>query len=142
VILADILEHVEDPAALLKDLRPMLRDRTVCLVSVPTHSYRRIFGASFHKKVGHVRSGYDLQGLNALFATIDGRMIDHRYSTGLVSNLGCALYYRLPGNRWATAAKALALSPFRYLDLYNSPTVSCSLFAAYSFERGPDRDTG
>jgi len=134
VILADILEHVRDPEMLLKDLRPMLHDSSVCLVSVPTCNYERVFGTSFHKKVGHLRSGYDLEELNALFAAIGGRVTCHRYSTGLVSNLGCALYYRIPGNRYVTALKALALSPFRFLDFYNSPAVSCSLFAAYSFD--------
>jgi len=142
VILADILEHVRDPEMLLKDLRPILHNHSVCLVSVPTRNYERVFGTSFHTKVGHLRSGYDLEELNALFAPIGGRMICHRYSTGLVSNLGCALYYRIPDSRWATALKALALSPFRFLDFYNSPTVSCSLFAAYSFDHRLNRGAG
>lgn len=133
VVLADVLEHVETPQTLLKNVRPMLSDNGVCLVSVPTHNYERIFGASFHRHVGHIRSGYRLEELNALFATIGGRLICHSYSTGFVSNLGCAVYYRLPATRHVTALKALLLSPFRLLDIYNSPTVSCSLFAAYSF---------
>ncbi len=135
VILADILEHVDDPEALLRSLRPLLGEHAICLVSVPTPNYERVFGASFHRKVGHVRSGYDLEQLNALFATIGGRATCHRYSTGLLSNLGCALYYRAPTNRYAIMLKTLALLPFRYLDFYNSPAVSCSLFAAYSFDR-------
>jgi len=133
VVLADVLEHVETPQTLLKNLRPMLSDKGICLVSVPTHNYERTFGASFHRQVGHIRSGYHLEELNALFATIGGRLIGHSYSTGFISNLGCAVYYRLPATRHATALKALLLATFRFLDIYNSPTVSCSLFAAYSF---------
>jgi 2-polyprenyl-3-methyl-5-hydroxy-6-metoxy-1,4-benzoquinol methylase len=134
VILADILEHIEAPQALLKNVRPMLGNKGICLASVPTPNYERIFGASFHQKVGHVRSGYRLEELNALFAEIGGRMICHRYNTGLISNLGCAIYYRTPATRRATALKALLLSPFRMLDFYNGPAVSCSLFAAYCFK--------
>lgn len=135
IVLGDIIEHLKAPDALLRDLRPLLPDHGVCLVSVPTHNYEKVFGAAFHQKVGHVRSGYHLEELNALFATIGGRPIGHRYNTGLIGNLGCAIYYRLPGNRYATALKALALSPFRLLDFYNGPRVSCSLFAAYAFDR-------
>ncbi len=135
LVLADVIEHIEDPEGLLRSLRPKLAEQAICLVSVPTPLYERVFGAAFHRKVGHVRSGYDLKELNALFATIGGRLTAHRYSTGLPSNLGCALYYRMPANRWAIMLKTLGLLPFRYLDLYNSPSVSCSLFAAYSFER-------
>lgn len=135
VILADILEHIEAPEALLRGLKPLLGDHALCLVSVPTPNYERVFGASFHKRVGHVRSGYHLEELNTLFAAIGGREIGHRHSTGWVSSIGCALYYRMPETRYAIALKALALSPFRFLDFYNSPAVSCSLFAAYAFDR-------
>jgi len=135
VILADILEHLEDPEALLKSLKPKLGDHAIALISVPTPNYERVFGSSFHRKVGHVRSGYDLEQLNALLATVGGRVIDHRYSTGLLCHLGCALYYRIPANRPALILKTLALLPFRFLDFYNGPAVSCSLFAAYAFDR-------
>jgi len=138
LILADVLEHVEAPEKLLADLRPTLGENSICLISVPTRLYERVFGAAFHRKVGHVRSGYRLEELNALFAEVGGKLIAHRYSTGLLSNLGCALYYRLPATRLAIALKAILLSPFRLLDLYNSPAVSCSLFAAYSFRMTPN----
>ncbi len=134
VILADILEHIEAPQALLKNVMPMLGNKGICLVSVPTPNYERIFGASFHRTVGHVKSGYRLEELNALFAKFGGRMICHSYNTGLISNLGCAIYYRTPATRHAIALKALLLWPFRMLDFYNGPAVSCSLFAAYCFE--------
>ncbi|MEN6338298.1 MAG: class I SAM-dependent methyltransferase [Phycisphaerales bacterium] len=132
LILADVLEHVDDPERLLRDLRPALAEDSLCLVSVPTPNYERVFDSSFHRKVGHVRSGYRLEELNSLFAGVGGRLIAHSYSTGLLGSLGCAVYYRLPATRGAVAAKSLLLSPFRLLDLYNSPSVSCSLFAAYS----------
>jgi 2-polyprenyl-3-methyl-5-hydroxy-6-metoxy-1,4-benzoquinol methylase len=133
VILADILEHIKAPQALLKNMTTLLGNKGICLVSVPTPNYERIFGTSFHRKVGHIKSGYHLKELNALFAEIGGRMICHSYNTGLISNLACAIYYRTPATRHAIALKALLLWPFRMLDFYNGPAVSCSLFAAYSF---------
>ncbi|UCD49529.1 MAG: class I SAM-dependent methyltransferase [Phycisphaerales bacterium] len=135
VILADVLEHIEAPEALLRDIRPALRTGGLCLVSVPTPNYERVFGSAFHQKIGHVRSGYRIEELNALFAEIGGRVICHSYSTGLISRLGCAVYYRTPATRRVTALKAILLSPFRVLDFYNGPRVSCSLFAAYCVER-------
>jgi 2-polyprenyl-3-methyl-5-hydroxy-6-metoxy-1,4-benzoquinol methylase len=134
VILADVLEHMADPEAFLKELKPMLHDDSVCLISVPTHNYKRFFGRSFHRTVGHVTDGYHIRELNALLATIGGRLICHSYSTGLLSNLGCGVYYRIPKNRYVTPVKALLLSPFRVLDFYNGPRVSCSLFGAYGFQ--------
>jgi 2-polyprenyl-3-methyl-5-hydroxy-6-metoxy-1,4-benzoquinol methylase len=134
VILADVLEHLEAPEALLRDIRPALRAGGFFLVSVPTPHYERVFGAAFHRKIGHVRSGYRLEEINALFADIGGHLVCHRYTTGLVGRLGCAAYYRAPATQILTALKAILLSPLRLLDLYNSPGVSCSLFAAYRVE--------
>jgi len=141
VLLADVLEHLQAPEALLESLRPLFGSETVCLISVPTPNYERFFGASFHRRVGHVRSGYRLDELNQLLANVGGRLLAHRYSTGWISNIGCAVYYRLPATRRAIAIKSLLLAPFRLLDLYNSPAVSCSLFAAYRFgPRDPEVD--
>lgn len=138
VILADILEHLETPENLLRSIRPLLGKGGICLVSVPTPRYERVFGGSFHRKVGHVRSGYRLDELNALFAKIGGHTICHKYSTGLLSSLGCAVFYRTPATPRLTAAKAILLSPWRLLDFGNGPRVSCSLFAAYRFEPRAD----
>jgi len=134
VLLIDILEHIENPADMLEKLRPKLKKKSLCLVSVPTYNYERFFGKVFHKKAGHVRQGYILQELNNLFEKIGGRMIYYKYNTGLISNLGCAIYYRsISDNKYLTALKSLALYPFRFLDFYNNDRVSSSLFAAYSF---------
>jgi len=134
VILADVLEHLENQEELLRTIQPAVRHGGICLVSVPTPNYPRVFGRSFHRKVGHVRDGYRLGELNALFAEAGGRLVSHHYCTGLLSSLGCAVYYRMPATRWATALKAILLAPFRLLDFCNGPRVSCSLFAAYRFE--------
>jgi len=135
VILADVLEHLEAPEVLLRDIGPVLRAGAFCLVSVPTPHYERVFGTAFHRKLGHVKSGYRLEELDALLAQIGGDRVCHRYTTGFLSRLGCAVYYRTPTTRILTALKAVLLSPFRLLDFCNGPGVSCSLFAAYRIER-------
>jgi 2-polyprenyl-3-methyl-5-hydroxy-6-metoxy-1,4-benzoquinol methylase len=132
VLLIDFLEHVRNPADILRSLMPKLKEKGIFVVSVPTPYYRRVFGKEFHERVGHVVDGFTLQELKSLFDEIGAMMIYHKYSTGLISIIGCALYYRfLCDKRYISVLKGLLLYPFRFLDFYNSERVSCSLFAVF-----------
>jgi SAM-dependent methyltransferase len=139
VLLSDIVEHVDNPIKMLGEALRCLKDGGLFVVSVPTPLYPRIFGRRFHYRIGHVLDGYTLESLDSLFVDNFGcARVSFKYNTGLVSNLGCWLYYNLLGssNRIFAYAKYLILSPFVLLDLYNSHYVSCTLFAVY--KKGPD----
>ncbi len=132
IFLIDFLEHVKNPVAILQQLKSVLGEKGIIVVSVPTPNYKRVFGQDFHEKVGHLVDGFTSQGLKYLFNEIGATMIYSEYNTGLISNIGCALYYRFFLNiRYISFLKGLLLYPFRFLDLYNSERVSCSLFAVF-----------
>ncbi len=139
VLLMDFLEHVEYPHLILQKLQKKFAPGAVCLVSVPTYKYKDVFGAAYHRAIGHVKDGYDIQELNCLFeSAVGGQPISHSYSTGLISSLGCSLYYRTGGNNntITAALKTVVLYPFIFLDIYNNKCASCSLFAVYRIAEG------
>lgn len=129
VFLMDFLEHIQRPDKFLKKINHLMKENTVCIVSVPTYNYQKIFGEEFHDNVGHVKDGYTLEEINALFQGIGFKITDFSYNTGLLSRVGCCLYYHITSNNlFINLFKDLFLSPFRFLDFYNSEKVSCSLF--------------
>lgn len=139
VLLMDILEHLREPEKLLRGIRHLLDTETRIIVSVPTPRYRKVFGDKFHESIGHVRDGFTLRELEDLMKTINYRLEYHSYNTGYISSAGCFIYYRFfPSNKYLNLLKVLVLYPFRYLDIYNSERVSCSIFAVF---RG-DENTG
>lgn len=135
ILFIDFLEHVRNPNNILKSLRQKLKNDGVFLVSVPTHRYQRDFGKAFHEKVGHIIDGFTLQDLKNLFKQIEAEIVYHEYNTGLISNYGCALYYRiLSKNKYVNLFKVLLLYPFKFLDLHNDDKFSCTLFAVFKFK--------
>jgi SAM-dependent methyltransferase len=139
VLLPDVLEHLSNAeqvaAAIVARLKPGAR----VLVSVPTPLYPRIFGRAYHEAVGHVRDGFTLAQIDHLFAGLQ-RLI-YSYSTGPLSWPGVVVSYRL-GARMSTRppttltraivwSAAIFATPFRLVDWWNGPRVSCSLFVAY-----------
>jgi SAM-dependent methyltransferase len=129
VFLMDFLEHIQRPDEFLKKISHLMKTSTVFIVSVPTNNYKKIFGEEFHNNVGHVKNGYTLEEINALFQGIGFKITDFSYNTGLLSRMGCFLYYRVNiENKYLNAIKDIILAPFRFLDFYNSEKVSCSIF--------------
>jgi len=131
VLLADVLEHVPNPAEVMRKAAAAVREGGHVLVSVPTPLFPRVFGARFHEAVGHLVPGYDLEALRAL-AGQDLALEAHRYSTGPLAYLPCGLFYRFCRSG-SVAAKLFgaALHVFRALDRLNGPGRSCSLFASW-----------
>lgn len=129
ILLLDVLEHLDDESAVLKPLSAILRPGGLVLVSVPTPLYPLVFGAEFHEGIGHVRPGYTLEQLRALFPGYT--LEQHAYGAGPLTIPLCFAYYRvivrLP--RFLRSAVGFALAPLAKLDLWCPPSLSCSLFA-------------
>jgi len=133
ILLMDFLEHVPNPESVVAHCEPYLKRGGVMLVSVPTTRYPRVFGWAMHRRIGHLVDGYDLEDLLKLFPP-RMRCIHYRYNTGIPAQVGCFLQFRvvsrLPneGLRWLATIPLMA---FRLTDWWNSPSLSCSLFAVF-----------
>ena len=129
----DIIEHIPDEAAFVRAVGENSAEDCVYFVSVPTKTYPKVFGRAYHEKVGHVREGYSVEELEALFNAAGARFISHSYATGLVARIGCFAYYRLnTGSNLLNAILGLFVLPFRYMDVGNSKDASCSLFGVFA----------
>ncbi|MDP4062066.1 Ubiquinone biosynthesis O-methyltransferase, mitochondrial [Rhodobacteraceae bacterium LE17] len=132
VLLLDIIEHIPDDAAFVRTVVENSAEDCVYFVSVPTKTYRKVFGNAYHEKVGHVRDGYSVEELEVLFNAAGARLVSHTYSTGRVARIGCFAYYRLnTGSNFLNAILGFLVLPFRYMDVGNSKDASCSLFAVF-----------
>ena len=135
ILLADVIEHLEDPKRLLVAANNALAEKGLLVISVPTPLYRKMFGEKFHHKVGHVSNGYLLENIDRLMLESgkDLTRITYKYNTGLFGAVGCWLYYNLFNidNRYFTFFKSAILLPFAFLDFLNGSRVSCTLFAVY-----------
>lgn len=133
VLLIDIIEHIRNPQKLICSLVPFLKDNGIFVVSVPTPQYSKIFGRDFTSKIGHLVDGYSLLQLEKLFKNLNCHRTISKYNTGLFSTIGCWLYYNKLSfsNKYFNFLKWVALYPFKFLDFYNNPQVSCSLFVVY-----------
>ena len=132
VILLDIIEHIQDDTGFVREVVENSAKDCVYFVSVPTKLYPKVFGCAYHHKVGHVRDGYTVEELEALFNAAGARLISYSYATGMVARIGCFAYYRLnTGSNLLNAIIGLLLLPFRYVDVGNSKDVSCSVFGVF-----------
>ncbi|WJY20967.1 class I SAM-dependent methyltransferase [Fontisubflavum oceani] len=133
VLLLDIVEHIPDDAAFVRAVVENSADDCVYFVSAPTKTYPKVFGSAYHEKVGHVREGYTVEELEALFNAAGARLMSHSYATGLVARIGCFVYYRLnTRSNFLNAILGLVVLPFRYIDVFNSKDASCSLFCVFA----------
>lgn len=140
VLLPDVLEHLSNAGQVAAAIVELLKPGARVLISVPTPLYPKIFGRAYHTSVGHVRDGYTLAAVDRLFAPL--QRLSHAYSTGPLSWPGVMVSYRFaarrpPGRRTALTsvivwARVLLALPFRLVDWWNGPSVSCSLFVAYT----------
>lgn len=133
ILLIDVLEHLDHPNRVLLQLGPMLKPGGHLLISVPTHRYPKVFGRKFHEAVGHVRDGYSLEELDKLIGNSYDR-VEVSYNTGLVAGAACALFYRFVPKirlRKLAIASTIGLHVFRWLDVINGKSISCSLWSVY-----------
>lgn len=132
VLLIDIIEHLNNPLALLESLRKIAEEDTIILVSVPTKNYVKYFGHDFHLKVGHVHNGYTINELSTLFQNISGELLYYSYNTGFLARYGCTFFYKyFFGYKYIDYLKNMILFPLRVLDFINNENDSCSLFAVF-----------
>ena len=133
VLLIDVLEHLDNPRALVENIGKKLKPGGSVLISVPTRRYPRVFGRSFHEAVGHVRDGFDLHELDQLLGSLYKRT-QHSYNTGLIASAACACFYRLipkiPVRKLAIISM-IGLHISRLADVFNGKSLSCSLWAVY-----------
>lgn len=133
ILFIDFLEHVPDPASIIKELDGCLTPGGCIVISVPTTNYPAVFGRRFHEKVGHVMDGYTLKALSALMPA-NYELTHSSYNTGAMAALGCFVHYRLVDRIPSVPLRtlfSLMLQPFRWFDLINGRAISSSLFAIY-----------
>jgi SAM-dependent methyltransferase len=138
VLLIDVLEHLPDPIDSARKISERLKPGAHLLVSVPTPLYPRVFGRRFHDEIGHLHDGFPLEYLDTAFSGLE--RLRSSYSTGVLTWPGIRIFYGWHAKgKFVTAAKVLSTLPFRYLDWFNGPRRSCSLFAEF---RKPPQDNG
>lgn len=132
ILLIDFIEHIDDPIGIITQLKSLSHEGTMFLVSVPTRNYRKYFGESFHRMIGHVHDGYSLHELDSLFYSIGFKNMFYQYSTGVPVRSLCSLYYKFNfGNRYLNLFKNSILGRLSFFDFLNSEKLSCSLFSVY-----------
>ncbi|MGI8992261.1 MAG: class I SAM-dependent methyltransferase [Bryobacteraceae bacterium] len=133
ILFMDILEHIQNPGNIVRQMDRCLKPGGSMVVSVPTPRYPKVFGRKMHDRIGHVLDGYTIEALTALFPP-NYQLIHKRYSTGVLASAACAIQARLLMRisnlqlRWIVTLPLLAL---RSCDWINSEKVSSSLFAVY-----------
>ncbi|MCU1257590.1 MAG: hypothetical protein JWO80_475 [Bryobacterales bacterium] len=131
VLFMDFLEHVENPASIIRNVSPCLRKGGEIVVSVPTPRYPAVFTREMHERIGHVLDGYTEETLRALFpAEFELALLSR--NTGVPAQYGCWIQARLPRlpKMMAWAGSILLTSVFRRLDWFNGSS-SASLFAVF-----------
>jgi SAM-dependent methyltransferase len=136
ILLIDFIEHIGSPEITLRLANKKLRADGLFLVSVPTPLYPKVFGRKFHEKIGHLVDGYTINLLDTLFESINCNRLSNEYNTGLIGSFACWVYYNKLGderirNKYINFISWLVLYPLKFLDIFNGPGISCSLFAVY-----------
>ena len=133
IFLVDVLEHVHEDSAALKEGCRTLREGGRLEISTPTPRYLRVFGGRIHRAVGHIRPGYSRPVLVERLKAAGFEVIYASQNTGYLLWPWMALWYRLGWALWSPGKKralakgfchgALMLSAlmtriFRPLDLF------------------------
>lgn len=130
VLLIDIIEHLSEDDALMKEVYRVLRGGGMVIVSVPTPNYPRFFGYEFHREIGHVRDGYWYNDLVRMFTKYNITIEKCVVHTFVPSALVCAVYYRylrrIKAAPFTPVLKPLAIL-FDSLWPFRSEKYACSL---------------
>lgn len=133
LLLMDVLEHVRNPAEVVRRLDPYIKKGGYVVISVPTPVYPRVFGRRFHEEIGHLVDGYSLRDLGCIIPE-EYALVQYAYHTGVLAWPACFLYYRYVRNVRSRSLRLVLgalLVPFRWFDLVKGEKTSASLFAVY-----------
>ena len=94
VLLADVLEHIEDDERVISELCRVARDKAVLVITTPSRegllSSTRLHKL-FHEEKGspeyHVRNGYTLDDLKGLLERHNVRVVEVRYAVALLGEV-------------------------------------------------------
>jgi SAM-dependent methyltransferase len=119
VIACEVIEHLNDDAALVANLAALLRPGGRLLLTTPYLNHRPVHGETVSEKEdgGHVRFGYTHERLAELFAAAGLRVSERGYLNGFFAQSVFSLYLRLyrlhPKLGWLLT---VPLRPLRLLD--------------------------
>jgi SAM-dependent methyltransferase len=108
ILSADVLEHIEDDLAVLRNLCRALRPGGFVLVTSPSIPQRKhLRTVSWREKrigfqpsdYGHVRDGYSREDLEGKFITAGGLPVDCRFTFGFFGTLAFDLFFTIGDNR-------------------------------------------
>jgi SAM-dependent methyltransferase len=133
----EVIEHILDDRKLLRDLAAVIRPGGQLLLTTPSKDHRPFVGerVSGREDGHHVRIGYTFDELDALLAEAGFRVTEHASVSGLVSQAGFNVMYRLnPVLPYLGWIASLPLRLLRPLDepltrLTRSPHLSVGVVA-------------
>lgn len=131
VLMIDVLEHLDKPVDFLEKISKVLLPGGRLIISVPTPLYPIVFGREFHNQVGHLVDGYTLEQLSGILKKTGYEIESWEYNTGLIASVLCFGYYRIFRKIPSTMVRngvGLVLSLARWIDVFNGPKTSSSLF--------------
>jgi len=104
VICLDVLEHVDDPIKVIKNIRKILREGGRLIITVPNELYlkKSILKFDFSvllKKIGHTCPGYYLDELKQMLESNGFQVLHHTYYYKTFSQLITELVYKLMGTK-------------------------------------------
>jgi SAM-dependent methyltransferase len=131
ILLADVLEHVEEEEAVVRELFRVARDGAVVVISCPSKEgllSNSPLHALFHEEEGtpeyHFRSGYSLADLKELLETNNIRVTEVRYAVTFLGEMfieALKLLLFFTKRDYTSQAcvgdvnKSLLFKPYRYL---------------------------
>jgi len=95
----EVIEHILDDRKLLRDLARLIRPGGRLLLTTPTMDHRPLYGETIsdHEDGNHVRVGYTNDQLEALLVEAGFGEVTHHRLSGIVSQAGFNVMYRLNG---------------------------------------------
>jgi trans-aconitate methyltransferase len=113
VTAVDILEHIPDDLAVLRNFYTCLEDKGILVISTPSDTDE---AARFTEE--HVRPGYNKTELEEKLKSCGFQILESIYSYGAWGSLAWRLLMKHPLNLLAKSKMYLALLPFYYLLVF------------------------
>jgi len=63
ILLADVLEHVKNDSAVIKECFRLLKPEGRVVINAPRPNYSQLFNPGWIEEIGHVRDGYEISDL-------------------------------------------------------------------------------
>lgn len=114
IVNVDVLEHVEDYQAILKNLYRGLKNNGYLYIHTPSINQRRYFPKYFNgwEHEEHVRVGFDKSSLESDLRSIGFKVVDSRYSHGKLGSLAWEINHILLKKSFVLSG---ILFPFLYI---------------------------